>query len=116
MLDEKERYLRTSGDARGGSLLRLAEERGQSRTELLPSEGLVLEKRELPTIERLREPGIAVGIAERGHHLDSYRSPEGVEPRRLTGRLGRSDGQDRLDPEGPSVERLEEDGPGGERS
>jgi len=34
MLDEKERYLRTSGDPRGGSLLRLAEERGRLTAEL----------------------------------------------------------------------------------
>ena len=87
----------------------------ERRAELFGSEGVVLEQGELPPVERLRQLGIAVGVAQGGQDADGDRRAERIEPRRLTGRLRRSDGQHRPDPEGTPVQRLEEHRPGGER-
>ena len=88
---------------------RLAEQRAERGPELLGAEGVVLEERELPPVERLRERGVAVGVAERREHVDGDRRAEAVESRRLAGRLRGRDREHGADPVRAPVERLEED-------
>ena len=93
----------------------LFEERGHSTAKLLGLEGLVLEERELPAVERLGEGRVAVREPEPHEQLGGERRAELVEPGRLSGRLRRGDREDGPDAVGPSVERLEEHGACGER-
>ena len=93
----------------------LAEQRPERAAQLLGAEGFVLEERQLPAVERLGELRVAVGVGERGEHVDGYRRTEAVETGRLTRRLRRGDRENRADAERARVERLEEDRPGRER-
>jgi hypothetical protein len=63
----------------------------EKRPELLAGRA-VLEERELLTVECLCELGIPVGVGQRRENLDCDRRPEGIEPRRFTGRHRRRDG------------------------
>ena len=59
---------------------RLAEQRGECRPQLLGAERLVLEERELPAVERLRERVVGVREPEPDEQLARERAAKRVEP------------------------------------
>ena len=92
----------------------LAEERGKGSAELIGPERLVLEERQLPAIERLGKRAVGIGEGEAHEQLAGERATEGVEARRIAGRLGGGDREHRPDPEWATIERLEENRAGRE--
>ena len=100
---------------RGTQGPRFAEQRSERGAQLLGAERLVLEEGQLPAVERLGKRAVGVGQAEAEQQLAGERAAEGVEPRRLTRRLGRGDRQNWADAERSAVERLEQHRPGRER-
>ena len=95
-------------------LPRLTEQRGQGATQLLRPKGLVLEERELPAVERLRQRNVGVRERKPRDELTRQLGAERVEPRRLARRLRRSDRQRGPDAERTPVEPLEQHRPCGD--
>ena len=78
------------------------------------AERVVLEERQLPAVERLRQRRVGVGEAEAREQLRRERAAERVEARRLARRLRRRDRQHGTDAVRPPVERLEQHGARGQ--
>src|SRR5215211_4284398 len=95
--------------------VRPAEQSDERAAQLVVPERRVLEARELPAVERVRELRVCVREREAGPQLRGELRAEGIEPRRLAGRLRRGDRQHRPNPKRPPVEPLEEHGTGRDR-
>ena len=106
------------GAAHGGSpgSVALAERGLERMAELLAAERLGLEERQLPAVESVTEARVVVRYGEPDPYVARHRGAEGIEPRRLAGRSGRRDRQNRADPVRPPVEPLEQDRSRGDRS